>query len=384
MQTAIISGFTSDAATEMKCLGSECNWNSTSTLAICSSCEDVTEVVERDCTFWENDIGGFCDWTFPNGVVLGSSNASEYWTKWNSSANDMYHRYINYPTLGGVDSPAKAVLTIFGAVTLKGPGDPGRALMCGFNMCAKTYDNISSSNGSPRKRVVDEVALKTSAYQQFCRDAFDGATHRNISDCGEGATTNQKLLVSGENHPPMNTSYEINMSDFANIGDYLQELFSVSITSDMLYKRGGFNENQTAFTPNVGAFLADSLDVNKTIQNVAESMTESMRTCPNSTAHTGVALVNKTFIQVQWEWLALPMTLLVMTTVLLITVIIQTHRQKAVVWKSSSLAMLFHFPVGWDIPPGSLSDRYNLEDLAKQMKGQLRDDLLQPAFVKAG
>ncbi|KAL9061347.1 MAG: hypothetical protein Q9162_000221 [Coniocarpon cinnabarinum] len=121
----------------------------------------------------------------------------------------------------------------------------------------------------------------------------------------------------------------------------------------------------------------------RTNANQEPSRTEVVRTSGNKTLLPGRAYQTTTFIHVQWGWLALPITLMVLTILLLIIVIIQTHKKRAVVWKSSSLALLFHKLDGWDIPEGSITDRHKVQDVASRMHGQLRDDVGDLAFVRA-
>ena len=48
------------------------------------------------------------------------------------------------------------------------------------------------------------------------------------------------------------------------------------------------------------------------------------------------------FIHVRWQWLILHVALFVTSSIFLFMVIQMSYREHAPVWKSSSLAMLFH------------------------------------------
>lgn len=65
----------------------------------------------------------------------------------------------------------------------------------------------------------------------------------------------------------------------------------------------------------------------------------------NSAPATGTALVAQTCIHVRWPWLALPASLLLLSSLFLISTMLQTRSpgdQVGKAWKSSPLALLFH------------------------------------------
>ncbi|OJD13755.1 hypothetical protein AJ78_05822 [Emergomyces pasteurianus Ep9510] len=77
------------------------------------------------------------------------------------------------------------------------------------------------------------------------------------------------------------------------------------------------------------------------IETVARSLTDSILQPSNQTM-TGVVGVPEQFIHVRWGWIALP-TFIVLTTMLfLFLVMLGTKAHDVEVWKSSSLALLYH------------------------------------------
>lgn len=399
MQAAIIDAFhPSPLAPQMSCTANQCRWNRTITLGVCGSCEDMTLQIQKNCSIDPSYTEPLtsCQYDFGNGIALGSWNVSAAdasplgnrgpdWTMWNSTALDLSPSFVNIPAEGGVTADEEALLTIFGAVKFGNPVDsvvpPAQALMCGFNMCVKNYDDIVQTNGTPTVTVTEGPTLNTSVSQQYCTSG-NGSV---ISDCfaDENARFYQHLLPSSTSQNMTNASFTINTAEFTNLGAFLQEMFTGSWTSTGVIGRNQFDGSNGGITPMILQLLAQSLDVNNTMKAVADAITEVIRISPNSTSAIGSAFVQTTFIHVQWGWLALPISLMLMTVVLLAIVIVQSHVKKAVVWKSSSLAMLFHRTEGWDIPPGSVSDRHELEEMARQMRGQLRDDLAYPSICKS-
>ena len=88
--------------------------------------------------------------------------------------------------------------------------------------------------------------------------------------------------------------------------------------------------------------------VQDTYDRLAQSLTAWIRTSQNSSFDlgmgeaVGITWRSETVIQVRWEWLTLPCVLLVGTSVFLGVIIIGTSKKQLGIWKSNSLALLFH------------------------------------------
>ena len=81
--------------------------------------------------------------------------------------------------------------------------------------------------------------------------------------------------------------------------------------------------------------------VNKTFDNLAQSMTNHIRTVADDLA-VGVASHQVTIVSVAWRWLALPATLMGLTLIFLLAAIHSSAQSGAMLWKSSSLATFYH------------------------------------------
>ena len=262
-------------------------------------------------------------------------------------------------------------------------------MFCQLHMCAKTYQSIVYENGTKTFQPRMETPLNSSALDV---DEISNAEACELGNCTTPPEIGRKymrLTPDNSTSLPVTTRLAMNKMDFLNLGAYFVELFSVDWILDDSGTGQSNRIKQPWFvwsgtdTPMVAQLLAESPDMNETIRNIADSMTESLRTGANGTTVPGRSYSRTTYIQVEWAWLALPVSLMVMSIILLMIVIMQTHVKGAAVWKSSSLALLFHQLDGWDVPAGSVTDRHTLERMARKMKGQLRDDIGHPAFVRA-
>ena len=92
-------------------------------------------------------------------------------------------------------------------------------------------------------------------------------------------------------------------------------------------------------------FSADD-DMEDYLTSMAYSMSYSMSIWLRNFCGTVVFFADAPsatlYYGIQWAWLAFPLALQAVTTGLLLAVIILTHRQRLEVWKSSTLATLYH------------------------------------------
>lgn len=394
MQASILTGlFSRMLPPDIDCPGTDCTWHNVTTLGICSSCQDVKQQVQMSCStpFADGTTEGDLTWAGCNYTIDGNIKLAATWggyeqyvesTLWNSTAMDLssyFNDNYRYPP-PFPPNKLRPELTAFASIkfrqgsyqsTLGTPAPqeapPSEAYICGFEICAKTYDDISTGGTKPSLSPPHETQL-----------LFKGV--------GPNMTDGRSLLELVPNNSAYiapDTTFSVNQADYVTLGAYLTQLFTSGYESNQYLFRGPGGARLTGLvSPGVGRVLFESKNLTLTMQNVATSMTEYMRTSANSTTVTGQARVSKTFIHVNWGWLALPIALMVLTLVLLIVVILLTHRTKVTPWKSSALAMLFHDLDGWDRDSLGMRNHHLLHDSAKGMKARLYDGAGRLAFVK--
>jgi hypothetical protein len=89
-------------------------------------------------------------------------------------------------------------------------------------------------------------------------------------------------------------------------------------------------------------YYANGGNLSRTLSNVALGVTNQMRSSLGSTNVTGTATYTIVYIKVVWPWLIYSAVLIVAATALLGLTIWLSHGEDRMVWKSSSLALLFH------------------------------------------
>jgi len=380
MQAAILEGlYNGTGQPLLSCPTGNCTWTDLTTLGVCGSCEDITPQIKRNCPgrTLENNGQYECDYALPLNQTLkgyihsygGSGIFSQ--TRWNSSAADL--------GILGSDTPpgSPALLEVFEAIQLQASETDGlpppKGSRCTLFFCKKTYAEANVTNGIPSMSVPEEdgLLLDHSSNRSICPTCGIEIFQDMIRNSSATGGTNQ-------------SKFSVNIADYANIQAYLQEMFSTGWDDIGGSTRALSNDGTpvTPTAPDVGRELANAQDLNQTIGAIADSMTEYIRTSPNSTSQVGKSYIEKTFIEVRWGWLAFPIAFIFLTLILLVAVIVETQRRGAVAWKSSALAMLFYKLDGWEIPERGIVNTQELDRIASQMRGRLLDGGDHPAFIK--
>ena len=380
MQAAMIQGlYNGTASPSIICTTGNCTWTSPTTLGVCGGCTEITEQLNSTCLPTDGMRGGrsTCNYTLTQGSTLSGYSQLRGatgligQTRWNSTAA------ITTSLRPGDD----AVLVAFQAVQVPQEGTshdretynmlpPAKAFECDFNVCAKTYPEVQVSSGIVQLPAPEEKRL-----------IFDPNDHECV---GSGSCENRHQfykLISNDDSSGVTdrVTYQINVADFYNLGNYLKEMFSSGWTNDGDLTRPASNTLSTA--PDVGRELAKTPDLNGVVIALAESMTEAMRTGPNSTAHFGQTYVDKTMVKIRWAYLAYPIVLSLFSMVLLLIVILQTKQLDVIAWKSSSLALLVHRLSGWEMADGAVNSKRDLHRAMGRIRARLCDDGTHAEFI---
>jgi hypothetical protein len=90
----------------------------------------------------------------------------------------------------------------------------------------------------------------------------------------------------------------------------------------------------------------------------------------------GIAWKNVVIVRIRWQWITLPVALVVFALIFLTTTIWRNSKEKSIgVWKTSALAILFN-GLGEDVQSfmGSGHEQGYVRARAREMKVQLEDD----------
>ena len=321
MQAAVVRGlYNQTFQPSFNCPTGNCTWSDITTLGVCASCKNVSSQTSEVCGYTTYAQNSFtCTYTLPGKILsatffIDETDSTEQLTRWNSSSTMAWGG-------AGTEVNGEAFLSRFEAIqvfyaTDIGKPMPAQAWQCDLSLCLKTYATVEITNS---------VATVSSPVEEllFAHDTPDSL----YSDYAKWINLTTQSEQQGSS-----LNYKINRADFYNTGNYLLEMFSAGWSDG-----GGVDSSQDGVSsvgvPFVGPELAISSNISESMAILATSMTEAIRTCPNSTAALGNAYVQKTFIRVSWGWLALPLVLTLLSCIMLFLVACRTRKEGLPAWK---------------------------------------------------
>jgi hypothetical protein len=320
MRAAIFTGmYTEGTNVSPSCSTGNCTWPEYSSLAVCGTCNDITERIKIRRTTWDEE--GYsvpyesCEMSLPNGVTLNYTNMLSPWYTLNFTQDT-----VVTPALAALQSTIMSFTTLFSR-TLEGPrcGDPDadtEAVECSIYWCVQTY-STSITNSKLREH------------------AHNPRSMLSLSDQTNALFYSLYLNESLANYTVLAT-VPASLQNFMRYG---------------IMQSGNFSyDNYDSSSDMIRLLRAAASDsgakgIAKSIATLTRSMTTSVRTAP-SYPEQGPPVIGSLqqeirFIHVRWPWLILQVGLDVLAIVFLLGVIVQTWRTGTEVWKSSQRAMIF-------------------------------------------
>lgn len=305
----------------------DCSWGPFTTLGVCSTFDNVTDVAEWRCI---QDAGGLdCVYTFPQQqdydrnltIQYGAYNASD-------DETGMNFRSVTGWALDGSD-----VIGTMAVINVTSPYD---------------YDN----SGHPPAA---EVYYST---WYFCMQIYD-----NLTATASGLTPSLPRVTR-------NATGGLDVSQKPSF-DYLSQLLNTSTL---------FNVEEDPRVADFGSFLQQS-NISKLTQNVADTFSGLVRNIDlgdnyNVTTFTGQAHYSMSFVRVRWPWLILPIGETLLTMVLLVLSISMTRGQALL--KSSVIAFFVYPLKGWsedELTVNGAETSEQLEHLAKGLIASFNEDI---------
>ncbi|KAL9043364.1 MAG: hypothetical protein Q9214_003446, partial [Letrouitia sp. 1 TL-2023] len=302
MKAAIYSGIfniqdKADRDVEHTCSTGSCTWDKFSSLAVCSSCTDISPYIQRRC----NKDG--CDsFTLPNGPTLSGPGNHINVTVTNISANfyDIQPSIIRFSSLE------------------------------------------STSNTDNSKIQVATECIMYYCIQNIVASVTDGVMRQNVlsswrNDSATPSTTSDLFLK-----PPASFTNQTGEETKTFKVTQLAATAMKSFMSDTFNGSGGFNDSGPTFFSDVIQALYKTDNLTALIDNLSHSMSNNIRQQNDTTPNVnGTAWRTETFVQVRWAWFSFPATLVLASLFFLGVSIWDTARRDVLVWKASCLALLF-------------------------------------------
>lgn len=378
------------------CPGSHCTWEPYQTLAICSKCADVSYMLDYTCrkgpldwvstatSYIPYDNGTMCGWFFnATGVkpLLMSGYQADDITK-NLTGEVLMTRTLPLITninrrqlFGGSISfqQYRNRITDFVVATVPDAPDRGKMLdhifrqekprttECMLTWCVQTIQS-SYYTGTYTETVTDRVFNETAplnSYPWFQVDAGipdpDNPGENLVFHLYTENITIDTQAINGQGGPSSYGLTNETMVDILTAFDgYLPNFWTTGLnhpefqrgmganSTDTLLKRAT-NDKRPKFRRNAKNPMATQQNLTLYMSRLADTMTNGLRLYSTDMVE-GKSYGEETYIEVRWEWLVLPVGLLVLAFIFLVATMIHTSTEMNAmgVWKNSAIATLLY------------------------------------------
>lgn len=302
------------------CSTGNCTWPTFLSLAICSHCQKLkvnVSTVPGIPTVLSTSNGLKIQKNLPNGIAVLSEST------------------LPVLDLGYTDN----TISNF---TILGSEEP-LAYGCALFWC------VQETSASVTAGKYHEEVIKTWSNASLRNSGCD---KDDVSVCDTDVIGNHILSLIGDldDITHNTTNFSIGVATQAMFEQFLRTFFTGNVSTSMAQSDLTFSSDfMAALVPSrsssphgIGTTLTN---VPELITNISQSITTRMRqTARNDpTAHIlGAAYELDSFVHVRWKWLTLPLALLLLTLIFLLAAIRTSAQPEVLLWKSSSIALLFH------------------------------------------
>ncbi|KAK3112095.1 hypothetical protein LTR53_011990 [Teratosphaeriaceae sp. CCFEE 6253] len=409
------------------CASGSCTWPRFESLAFCSVCKDVSDEVAVQCGDCKADIkqadspGTYstatCNYTTPGGinasVQLTSSDRGSVIpdTFLETMIRDLGSMAGNSSDMSNIamdeggDIVGLSVLRFdlvypllnrsFGSdvcgegTNATPPMIRPKAYSCTLGWCAQSFATTRFQDGRLFDDATSSTRLKIAS--DYCYVPPDRKGPGNKLTCpvypADRSLPPPKALGDPATRQQQAHVFWINDVVTTNLQAYLDDTFDFSIGGDRPDNNGNNGYNlatspalqQTFYTANGG-------NVSRTMQDMARSLTNELRQGPESEAVPGMVAYSVAYIEVRWAWLAYLVSLCGLAIAFLFAAMITSWRRHSPIWKSSSLALLFHGCSGAGLFSGrEIDDVSAMERAARDVRAYLdADNMVQYVLRETG
>lgn len=325
-----------DYSVPTSCKTGNCTWGPYQTLAVCSTCQDITS---------QGSVNAKGDWSLPNGFRLA------YLSNFNMTTSVQYEDSPLGPDITSLlESYAFAdrgsiMADLF--IAHYNNSDEVQAHECLLQYCVQTY-NATEKNG-----ILTETSMLPFAYS-------DDSTSAGADLLGPDSDRQSDIYLynlrppSSPSIPGLNTSQTFNVVSDAQ--SRISLLFATTFNGSQAANGG---PEESFGTTQVASFFYDQITavdnpidyLNTMTGNIAASLTRHMRTHKwgdfgtltswrSPPMHTGIATRYAVVVHVQWAWIILPVIVLAATLIFLGAVIWAAERKRTYAWKNNALVAL--------------------------------------------
>jgi hypothetical protein len=198
---------------------------------------------------------------------------------------------------------------------------------CALYFCVNTY-YVTVTNTVPNTTILSSWTSDSG----IPTIGGAGASGIDMSD------TQDAILEKPDDGIPGNNTYWIPPGTLATLKAWLNMTVQGSLNTTGSEVYGG---NGPVWANDVMIAFNETSDWSSFMAALATSMTTYIRSY-DLQEESGTAFRLETYVHVKWAWLAMPVALILFATIFLVATIVVNEKRKGAVWKSKSLALLFH------------------------------------------
>jgi hypothetical protein len=368
----------------LSCPTGNCTWPLYETLAICSSCKDVSKAINSTYACLNTTIDWSAAWygplrkvPYPNGTVCGhyinatsskptllsgyilpeDGNATNGealvvrmipLTDFDSKApsygdGSIALRSMRYPMLDALISSAR------GGRESVYHGEPPIVQECTLTWCVHTMRSLYESG------TYSEDILSTYYEPVHETDTWPWTTEEN--SLGTSYTYTKNITLTPQRHfhqssqlVMSNDTYKISNYSQTNVMNYHDDLFPAFYTSANIDTKPALRYRNYADGPTVRVMDWNPWEypnnVTRHMERLAIAMTNMIRSSSSKIMLEGESYQTEPYVSIQWGWLAFPLALLMLSLVFLICTIMKTSGDGATgIWKTSAMpALIYSLP----------------------------------------
>ncbi|KAJ5709116.1 hypothetical protein N7493_010450 [Penicillium malachiteum] len=335
--SAVVSGVAQTSSPlEPICTSGDCTFGEFVSLGICSSCDDMTVQAAQTCHVPTDDPYAdspfnvtplSCTYSFPSGLNLSIpwAAAAQNGTFSNESAVfDMMYwgvmpQNITFSSALGVRDPIVALLSA--NITTQ-----------------ELYYVVANATASPPKPVLTECII------YYCEKEYYPSVYMSQEDHSTIISKTQPLVqanFSSTSSSPVrfgppngmettlakNVVYTVDDRTYLGLRKMLRTVFNANTST---------TDQMSDITT-----MVYSNGLNTSVQSVATSLTNVIRSGTDSGMIQGTVFQAETYIHVRWPWIILPLSAILATLVFLVgTMYASKYQQFTVLWKGSVIPLL--------------------------------------------
>lgn len=343
------------------CSTGTCLFDVFSSLAACSQCDELDEVIDTDCS------SGTCVYRYTSNNTLSESATLRTGNVLNTTNNEPIYTTLNVSSTTGLgdDFGVFNYISLFTNYTSSPTSNNinlasgnTSATRCHISLCVKTF-NASILNGTYQETVLNQTLLSSA----------------NLTLNG----TIMELPIPLGNLPA-NATLFISPGSLEILGRSIQTFYSGAVVIAPGQGDGAINTSMLSsygfgYTSNSlqGLFNNNTVNLTSAAENTATTITNILRSQgPPEDLLYGKAYLTQSYLRVNWAWIIYPAGLEFLVAVFLAATILKTRNSGVQnTWKSSPLALLFH---GLEGSEGALRNMNELGKLSEMgaMSGKVR------------